>query len=54
MILGIPLSCQVVEDKQVWFPTPNGSYSTRNAYKLLAGVDRSQKPNCSSPEKIHR
>ena len=38
-ILGIPFSCQSILDKQLWFPTPNGDYSTRSAYHLLPGVD---------------
>ena len=53
MILGIPLSCQVTADKQIWLPTHNGTYSTWSAYKLLAGVGRSTKPNYSSPKKTH-
>lgn len=53
MILRIPLSCQGQADKQIWLPTQNGTYSTRSAYKLLAGVDRSTKPNCSSSEKTY-
>ena len=53
MILGMPLSCQVTADKQIWLPTHNGTDSTRSAYKLLAGVGRSTKPNCSSPKKTH-
>ena len=28
LILGIPLSYQVVPDKQVWLPTPQGTFST--------------------------
>nr|POE84677.1 putative ribonuclease h protein [Quercus suber]POF15784.1 putative ribonuclease h protein [Quercus suber] len=54
MILGIPLSYQNVPDKQVWFPTPNGDYSTRSAYHLLSNVDRSKRPSCSNPGKSHR
>lgn len=53
-ILGIPLSCQSVPDRQVWFPTPNGDYLTRSAYRLLSGVNRSKRPSCSNPEKSHR
>ena len=53
-ILGIPLSSQNVPDKQVWFLTPNGDYSTRSAYHLLSNVERSKRPSCSNLEKSHR
>lgn len=54
MVLGIPLSCSSTLDRQVWFPTKNGSYSTRSAYHLIAGVERGLKPNCSNSEMKHK
>ena len=50
IILGLPLSFQGVADKQVWLPTPQGTFSTCSAYKLLVGVNRQVLPSCSSPD----
>ena len=54
LILGIPLSCQSIQDEHVWFLTSNGKYSTRSAYHLIAGVERQLSPSCSDPKKNHR
>lgn len=48
MIIGLPLSLQDAPDKQVWFPTANGDFSTRSAYKLLATSDWVVQPTNSS------
>ena len=53
IILGIPLSLQGAADKQVWLPTPQGTFSTRSAYKLLAGVSSQVLPSCSSLDRNH-
>ena len=53
IILGIPLSFQGATDKQVWLPTPQGTFSTCSAYKLLVGVNRQVLPSCSSLDRNH-
>ena len=53
MILGIPLSDRIIPDKLVWFPSTNGSYTTRSAYRLIVRVARNLQPSCSSQDKNH-
>ena len=48
-ILGIPLSIQNSPDRQVWFPSNQGVYTTRSAYRLLSTSRRLSLPNCSDP-----
>ena len=48
LILGIPLSDQVISNKFVWLPSSNGNYTTYSAYYLLSIVNRSLQPNCST------
>ena len=53
LILGIPLSCQSIQDEHIWFNTSNGKYSTRSAYHLIVGIERHLSPRCSDLEKNH-
>lgn len=53
LILGIPLSYQVVPDKQVWLPTPQGTFLTCSAYKILAISNCKLLPACSNPDRVH-
>ena len=50
-ILGISVSYQDIANNQVWLPIPQGTFSTRNAYKLLAGANKQLLPSCSSPDR---
>ena len=50
LILGIPLNYQVVPNKQVWLPTPQGTFLTCSAYKILAISNRKLLPACSNPD----
>ena len=54
LILGIPLSCHPTPDEQVRFLSEDGKFTTRNAYHLIAGIERSLSPTCSSPERNHK
>ena len=47
-IKGIPLSLFDAQDQQVWLPSPNGEYTTRTGYQLLAQHDKNLLPNTSS------
>ena len=49
IILGIPLSIHNSPDRQVWFPSNQGVYTTRSAYRLLSSSKRGSLPNCSDP-----
>ena len=51
IILGIPLSIHNPQDRQVWFPSNKGAYTTRSAYRLLSSSNRGSLPNCSDPSK---
>nr|POF21903.1 putative ribonuclease h protein [Quercus suber] len=51
IISGIPLSIHNVPDKQVWFPSNQGVFTTRSAYKLLVSAERMSRPNCSDPKR---
>ena len=48
LILGIPLSDQVISNKFVWLPSSNGNYTTCSAYYLLSMVNKSLQPNYST------
>lgn len=48
LIIGLPLSLQATLDKQVWFPSSDGVFSTRSAYKFLATSDWVVQPTCFS------
>ena len=48
-ILGIPLSIQNSPDRQVWFPSNQGVYTTCSAYRLLSTSRRLSLPNFSDP-----
>ena len=54
LILGIPLSCHPTPDEQVWFLSKDGKFTTRSAYHLISGIERSLSPTCSSPERNHK
>ena len=54
LILDIPLSCQPTPNEQVWFLSKYGKFTTRSAYHLIAGIERSLSPTCSSPERRHK
>ena len=47
-IKGIPLSLFDAQDQQVWLPSPNGEYTTRTGYQLLAQHDKNLLPCTSS------
>jgi len=51
IIFGIPLSIHNTPDKQVWFPSNQGVFTTRSAYKLLTLAKRLSLPNCSDSER---
>ena len=53
LIIGILLSCQAIPDTQVWLLMPQGSYSTRSAYKLLLDSSKRCLPRSSTPERCH-
>lgn len=48
IIIGIPLSIQEIPNKQVWFVTTYGDYTTRIAYHLIARSERNKQPSCST------
>lgn len=48
IIVGLPLSINQTPDKQVWFPSNLGIYSTRSAYQMLAKSERGHTPNYSN------
>ena len=46
MIMGIPLSLRITEDRVIWAYTPLGVYSTNSAYKLLTDKNVQGNSNC--------
>ena len=51
IILGISVSYQDFANNQVWLSIPHRTFSTCNAYKLLAGANKQLLPSCSSPDR---
>ena len=49
IILRIPLSLNLPCDRLIWSKTPFGLFTTRSAYKLLAGDAMANNPSSSNP-----
>lgn len=49
IITSIPLSIHNSPNMQVWFPSSQGVYTTRSAYRLLSSLKRLSLFNCSNP-----
>lgn len=53
IILGLPLSNSLPDDKLIWNPSSNGIFSVRNAYKLTMEVrDQPRDGSCSNDSDI--
>lgn len=53
IILGLPLSNSLPDDKLIWNPSSNGIFSIRSAYKLTMEVrDQPRDGSCSNDSDI--
>lgn len=48
LIQGLPLSVQLIPDKEVWLPMSHGDYTTHSAYQLMMKIKSDNQPSCSS------
>ena len=49
VILGIPLNNRLPPDNISWGLTPNGSFSTKSAYKMIVALDNNGVVGSSTP-----
>lgn len=55
LIVGIPLSVRLPDDRQVWAETSNGFFSVTSAYKVALELETNRKiSSCSDGSNLRR